>query len=163
MMMPPRTTAPGVADQDLAPRDHERALVHAGGKVDDRTEPRVGGGGGTGERNADGERRDAAQASELAAVLRVAEPKQREPRLREDLREQPAGREERERLRKRRDHVEEAHQPEQEAELEHAERQRCPGGLVAEQPVVGLHVERDPDRGHQGRPPAPATSGARRP
>ena len=93
---------PRLADQDLLPRDHERALVNACVEVDDRRPPGVGGRTRTRKRDPDGKRSDAAEASELATVLCVAEPQPAGTRLAEQLREQPASGEERERLPERR-------------------------------------------------------------
>src|SRR5581483_552579 len=62
------------------------------------------------------------------------------------------------RLPDRRDDACGAHEQEHDPELEEAERCRDPARLVAQQPVVGLDVEREPDAGHESgrihRPPA---------
>jgi hypothetical protein len=57
--------------------------------VDDRREPNDVGRGRAAEREDDGDRRDAARPSELAAVLGVAEPEEREAGLGEDARGEP--------------------------------------------------------------------------
>ena len=147
-----------LADEDLTPRDHERTPVHSGVETDDRCTTRVGGRPRARQCKDDGERGHESHASELAALFRIPEPQQRKPGLSEYLREQPAAAEKGQCLPERRHHAEHAHQAEQDAELDRAERERGPGGLVAQQPVVGEDVERQPDRGHQpdslNRPPA---------
>ena len=149
----------GLADQHLAARDHERPPVDACLEVDDRRLERVGGAGRARERGPDRERRDDAEPAELAAVLGVAEPQEREARLAEDLREQPAAREERERLpERRRDRRARASARASAPSSASAERQRRPARLVGQQPVVDLRVEAEPDADHQrgrlDRPPA---------
>ena len=87
--------------------------------------------------------------AELSPLLRVAEPQQREPRVPEQLRHEPAACEERDRLPERCSDAREPHQPEHRTELEEAERQRGPPRLVRQQAVVGLEVERDRDSEHE--------------
>ena len=66
--------------------------------MNDGPQPRIGGRAGARQRDPDGERRDNAQAPELTSVLRIAEPQQREAGVSEQLCQQPAAGEQRDRL-----------------------------------------------------------------
>ena len=122
--------------------------MHAGSEVDDRRQLRVRGRARGGQYETDTERRNEAEPSELSAVLPVAEPQQRKCCVAEQLRDDPAADEERDRLPERRHDPGRVHQPDERAELDEAERHRRPAGLVAE-PAVHLDVEEEPDAEHQ--------------
>jgi hypothetical protein len=87
-----------------------------------------------------GGRSGRAEAPELAAVLRVAEPEQREARVSEELRDDPAAGEEGERLPQRRGDAGEPHRQEKQPELEQSQRRCEPARLIRQQPVICLHV-----------------------
>ena len=77
----------GIADEHLPPRDHERPLVNARLQVDDRRLHGVRRRPRAGEHQRSGKRRGPAETAELTTLLRVAEPRQREARMAEQLRE----------------------------------------------------------------------------
>src|SRR5437763_4514620 len=90
-----------VADQPLAPVDHERTAVDSRSEVDSRGQMRVPDAACDDEGQRDGRSERDARAAELAAVLRVGETKPWEDRLAEDLCEEPRRSEQGERNRKR--------------------------------------------------------------
>ena len=85
----------GVADEMLATIDDERALVHAGGEVHGRRQVRVPEAARGGERCGDGGGEQRAGAAELTAVLGVRGAPERQQRVAEHLRDDPAECEER--------------------------------------------------------------------
>ena len=139
-------------------RDHERAFVHTRGKVNGRRPHRPRDPACHDDRAGDRKSSEGARAAELATVLGVADAKEREARVSERLGDEPPYAEQREGGPQRHLEPGEASDRHQQRELEQAERQGRPAGLVGEQPVVELDVERDADGSHQGcqldRPPA---------
>ena len=144
-------------DEVLAPIDDQRAARDAGREVDDgrevRPPDRSGGGEGHGDRGADGEPCPA----ELASILCVRQPPERQQPVAENLRRDPACGEQGERDGDRGLHAESEDGRHDRAELEQPERHSSPAGLVGEQRVVG-EVEREQGRDHRARelhrPPA---------
>ena len=119
--MPPRTIAPGSPTSFSRRDDHERALVDARREVHDRRQVRVPEPSRRGERRR--HRRDrerAAAQAELAAVLRVREPPERQHRVAEQLRAHPRGREQPERDHERRARPVADHDRHHRAELDEA-------------------------------------------
>ena len=134
--MPPRTIAPGSPTSRLGVVEHERALVDAGGEPDGR---RLDGPGEPehGEERHRCRRREAEPgAAELAAVLRPGQAEQGQPRVREQLREQPGGGEEEQCRPQRRAELEHPGGGDGEPELEQPERDCGPARLVGQQAVV---------------------------
>ena len=153
MTIPPRTTAPGLPDEDLLAVDHERPLVDAGRE---RHRRRPGGEGDARrdeEERGDGRARRGARAAELAAVLGVRQAQPREERMR---RAPGRAATRRRRTRRRRRAAPGCRRrratPVTSAELEQPERQRDPARLVVEHPVV--------DERRRGATPTPTISAA---
>ena len=134
--MPPRTIAPGFADDRLGVVEDERALVDAGREADRRRLDRPGDPEHREQRHRRGRREAETGAAELAAVLRPRQAEEGEARVREQLREQPRRREEEQRRPQRRAELEEPRPRDGEPELEQSERHGRPAGLVGEQWVV---------------------------
>ena len=123
--------------------------MHSGLQVDDRRPLRIREAARADE-NGPGDRRGRdARAAELAALVAVAEAQKRIARVPEHLCEEPRAAEERDGGPERRVDPGEPDDPHQQRELEQAERDGEPAGLVVEQPVVDLDVEREADAGHQ--------------
>ncbi len=131
--------------------------MRAGGEPDGRRLRGPGDaerGGGHEERPRRGQPRPG--PAELAAIVAVGEPEEREPRLDEQLRQEPGEREERERGEERRADPEPDDGQHHEPELDDAEREREPARLVGQERMED-EVEREPGRDHRAcereRPP----------
>ena len=139
-----------VADERLALVDHERPLVHAGREVHDRRPHAVRGAGGAGEDERDDRAATAgAGAAELAAVLRVGQPRRAGARRGRAPAPRASPPRKRHRRAERRVDAERARgaitSPSSSAPSGSASQ---PGWYV-EQPVVDDDVEREADAGHQ--------------
>ena len=151
-----------LADEDLSTVDHERPLVHAGGRctVGGRcSQPTAARGG---ERRSDRDGGEQSGGTELAPVLRIAHPQRVGSRRgRAAGRTTQAAAEERQRQARAARRARATRTTTiSSASSSEPERQRRPARLVGEQPVVELEVERDADGRPSTRRARSATSGA---
>ena len=140
---------PGLARHRLRVVEDERPLVDPGREVDGRRLDGPRRPDDREQRDRRGGRERRAGAAELAAVLGPGESQQRQAGVRQHLEHEPRAGEEAERGVERRVHLQQPRRGHRQAQLEQAERERRPAGLVGQQAVVDRHVEREPDPEHQ--------------
>src|SRR5215207_4220348 len=143
-----RTTVP---DQLLRMIDQEGSLMNAGGEVHRGRLRRPCDSPGGGEDGHGGSGRSGARVPELAAILPVGEPGDREAGVHEDLAEEPGAGEEEQGEVERRGDSEGGDDRHEDAELEQRERQSKPARLVGEEAVVDRAVEREAGADHDRR------------